>query len=91
LEKQGFGEQCVFEWQHNGIEYYYPDKILQAIFNDDSLTATDLELDGDRVSHKGIEMTKNDLCNAVLDRVTESEQLDEELETLLQWVHSLNR
>lgn len=90
LEKQGCDEQCVFEWKHNGIEYYYPEKILQGIFKDDSLTATDLKLDGDRVSHKGIEMTKNDLCNAVLDGVTESEQLDDELEALLQWVHSLN-
>lgn len=91
LKKKGLHDKCIFKWKQNGIEYYYPDSILQSIFSDDSLTATDLKLDGDRVSHNAIEMTKNELCDAILDRMTGSEQYDEELEELLQWLQTLDQ
>ena len=81
--------ESVVEWGENGIEYYYPVSILQTIFNDESLVAGDLKVSGDQVSHNGIEKKKSELCDAVLNKMTGSEQMDSEVEQLLERIEML--
>ena len=84
----GLHERNVIEWSKNGIEYYYPESILQSVFEDDSLRIDDLTMEGDRITHNGITKTKAQLSEAVLERMSGSENLDRELEQVLERVES---
>ena len=67
------------QWEQNGIEYYYPESVLREIFRDESLTVDALNMDGDRVEHSGVTLTKAELSEDVLNRVTASDELHAEL------------
>ena len=88
LEKMGLHGSNLIEWSKNGIEYYYPVSILQAIFKDDSLHIDAVNMEDDRITHNGITKTKAQLSEAVLERMTGSEDLDRELEEALGRVES---
>lgn len=79
LSKMGLNRKGIIEWKENGIEYYYPLSILRTIFKDESLVTSNMNMDKDRISHNGIEKTKNDLCEEVLNRLTGQEELPQEV------------
>lgn len=83
LVKMGLDKESIIEWNLNGIEYYYPLSILKAIFMDEALISSDLNMDKDRISHNGIEKTKNELCDEVLNRLTGQEELPQEVEEFI--------
>ena len=84
----GLHENNVIEWSKNGIEYYYPVSILQTVFEDDSLNVDTVNMEDDRISHNGITKTKAQLSEAVLERMSGSEDLDGELEQVLERIKS---
>lgn len=88
LGKMGLHERDVIEWSKNGIEYYYPASILQSIFGDDTMNVDSLNMEDDRITHNGITKTKAQLSEAVLERMTGSEDLDREFEQALGRVES---
>lgn len=88
LGRMGLPEGHVIEWTQNGIEYYYPESIMRAVFEDDSLTVADLGMPEDRISYSGIQKNKAELSKAVLDLMNGSEELDPELEDVLKRIES---
>ncbi len=88
LERMGLHKRDVIEWTENGIEYYYPESITRAVFEDNSLAVGELRMEEDLISHNGIQKTKVELCEAVLELMNGSEELDRELEQVLQRVKS---
>jgi hypothetical protein len=52
------------------------------------LTIANLKIDKDRVSHNGIQMSKEELCEEVLKRMKGTEELDPELEQVLEDINT---
>jgi predicted ATPase len=76
----GLPKSSLIEWDSNGIEYLYPDEALRQIFRDQDLSANSLEIQSDRVSHKGISYTKMELCRLVCAELNRETCLPKELE-----------
>lgn len=66
IVKQGIPEENIVVWSENGIEYFYPENILDDIFGEGGR----LEIDGDTVSRNGISYKKFDLAQRVTTRLT---------------------
>ena len=88
LQKKGLPKMDVVIWDKNGIEYYYPDSLLQTIYNDDTLTASDLQIENDLISHNGIEKKKAELCDEITKSMNGTEPLHPDLEQVLNRIES---
>lgn len=75
----GLPSEAKIVWEGNGIEYVYPDTILQQIYRDKNLQATNLRIDADSVSHNGIAYKKIELCRLVCDQLHDATLLPVEL------------
>ena len=74
LESMGLPKDNIVIWQKNGIEYYYPNQILQSIYG----STGEVEIDGDMVKLNGIEYNKNQLAELVVDKLTKETELPQE-------------
>lgn len=83
LQKKGLNEKDVVVWNKNGIEYYYPDSLLQNIYNDDSLNASKLNMDNDIISYNGISKKKAELCDEITSQMNGTEALHPDLEKVM--------
>lgn len=77
----GLPDRSLIEWDKNGIEYLYPDDVLQRIFRSPKLIASELTIDGDAVSHNSITYKKMELCRKVCAEMNTATQLSGELHT----------
>jgi hypothetical protein len=77
----GLPNQSLIEWAGNGIEYLYPDEVLQRIYRSPRLTASELVIDGDEVSFNSISYKKLELCKKVCAELTATTTLPDELMT----------
>lgn len=62
LVQMGVLADNVVEWEQNGIEYYYPPKLLDRIYG----AGGTLTFDGDRVSRNSFTYTKGELLEKIL-------------------------
>ncbi len=76
LKQMGLPEPNIIIWSKNGIEYFYPPDVLQSIFHSND----EVTIDGDRVKLNGIEYTKNDLAEKVIDRMDKATLHSQEYE-----------
>lgn len=83
LEKMGLQKENIVTWAKNGIEYYYPLSLLKSVFEDDNMQIMDLAIQDDIVTHNGISRTKNELCEEIINKMSGSETLDNEIEEKL--------
>ncbi|MEO1522066.1 MAG: ATP-binding protein, partial [Cyanobacteria bacterium J06633_2] len=60
--KIGIPESNIVIWNANGIEYYYPDSILNEIYGE----GTEIQIDSDNVTRNGISYKKWELCQKVV-------------------------
>lgn len=89
LIKQGLDKKRHFVvWNHNGIEHYYPNRIVQHVFSDDTLLAKELTINDDRIKHNGIEKTKRELCDIVIGDLSAEDDLDPELDAFVSRIGS---
>lgn len=65
LTKAGVLEENIIIWGKNGIEYYYPEKILNDIYGLGGI----LEINNDDVSKNGINYKKWNLCEIVSNKI----------------------
>lgn len=79
LKSMGLPEENIIIWSKNGIEYYYPPDVIQSIFHSNQ----PFTINGDRISLNGIEYTKNDLVEMVVDRMDKTTNYTEEFENEL--------
>lgn len=75
LESMGLPKENIVVWNKNGIEYYYPDSVLQQIFNSNN----EIVIENDVVKMNGLEYTKNDLVDLVVGKLTIETRLPDEL------------
>lgn len=76
----GIPQENIIEWTKNGIEYIYPESIVDAIFGE----GPELHISGDVVSRNGISLRKNELAEKVCGLMcAETEMTSEFREKLL--------
>jgi hypothetical protein len=75
----GIPSESIVEWAQNGIEYYYPESILDKIFPGSG----SLEISDDRVSRGDVTYTKFQLAEMVAARVTKGLTYPKEFEQKL--------
>ena len=90
LNKMGLPDSNFLKLNKNGIEFYYPDSILQAIYKDETLKASNLTIIKDEVSHNGIAFKKSELNQLVLDKITGQESLNGEIVSIIENVSKFN-
>jgi predicted ATP-dependent endonuclease of OLD family len=79
LVQMGVPRENIVKWPLNGIEYYYPPKILDKIFGADG----SLQIEGDRVTRNGLTYTKSELLERVIAQLEPTTQQHSELENRL--------
>lgn len=75
LKKAGIPEDHIIRWSKNGIEFLYPEKIVNEIFGGSG----EIEIKDDQVSRNGIVYKKVRLCEMVLSKLDEKTVLPEEI------------
>lgn len=90
LTAAGIPEENIVVWSENGIEYYYPEEVLNKIYG----AGGDLEIIDDRVRRNGIEYKKWDLCQKVVDKISDvtiyPKEMNEKLFNVVKAVNGLN-
>lgn len=71
LVGMGVSKENIIVWTENGIEYFYPPKIIDSLYG----TGENIQIQGDVVSRNGISYTKNELVDKVVDRVQEDTEM----------------
>jgi hypothetical protein len=67
LQKAGIPDENIVIWDRNGIEHYYPHKILDQIYG----AGAAIVINGDVVSRNGINYKKSDLCEKVVSQIAD--------------------
>jgi len=74
LEKMGIPKANIVVWSKNGIEYYYPPKILNDIFH----STDEVSINGDQISLNNLTYTKNELVEMVVPKISPATQYNDE-------------
>lgn len=74
LESMGLPKPNIITWKNNGIEYYYPKRILQSIYG----SSDEFVIEGDMIKLNGSEYNKNQLVDMVVDKMTKESELPQE-------------
>jgi len=83
IERAGVKSENIFIWKKNGIEYYYPRKILGDIFGLSDLPDDQLKTDRSTVSVGEHIVKKADLADRVCARLKADAEIDQEVTQLL--------
>lgn len=79
IAKQGIPEENIVVWSKNGIEYFYPNSILDEIFGEGG----QLDITGDSVSRNGVSYKKFELAEKVVAKLSKSVEHPEEVKQKL--------
>jgi hypothetical protein len=79
ITNQGVLEKNVTVWSMNGIEYFYPEKLLASVFCCSLDELKKIELENDPITFNGIIKSKKELSQIVTDDITDSYELNVEL------------
>lgn len=77
LEKMGLPKENIVVWSKNGIEHYYPKKIISDIFQ----SSESFAIKGDLIFLNGLTYTKNELVEMVVPKVDSSAEYNDEFKT----------
>lgn len=78
LQEMGLPSENIIKWPLNGIEYYYPPSLLDAIYG----FGGTLAIEGDRVLRNGLNYSKNELVERVAGLLTADTPPHPEFESL---------
>ncbi|MCG8092940.1 MAG: ATP-binding protein [Candidatus Thiodiazotropha endolucinida] len=76
LEKMGLPANNIVVWSKNGIEHYYPTRVISELFHSDK----ELIINGDRVELNGLSYTKNELVQMVVPKIDANTEYNHEFE-----------
>jgi len=79
LEQMGIPPENIIKWPMNGIEYFYPESIMNRIFEG----VGEVKIDGDRVTKNGITYNKNELCEKVISLLESSTIQNQQFDEML--------
>lgn len=77
LETMGIPNENIIVWSENGIEYYYPPKIINELFHSEDK----LVISGDIVSLAGTEYKKNELVDLITPKIDKNTEHNSEFTT----------
>ncbi len=83
VEAMGLPAQNVVVWNNNGIEFYYPPRVMSTIFNCDEGRLAELKIVEDVITLNGVARRKNELCDEILAKMRADDELVKELEDKL--------
>ena len=75
LQKAGIPAENIIEWSKNGIEYAYPDSVLDQIFG----AGAEIEIEDDLVRRNGVEYKKWELCQKVVSKLSDATTYPDEV------------
>lgn len=78
LVRIGIIKENIVFWSKNGIEYFYPEKIMKEIYSCSKEELDQMEIHGDMISVGDVKITKNDLSQQVVGKLHGSIELPEE-------------
>ena len=76
LVKAGIPEENIIIWDENGIEYVYPESILNSIYG----SGNSIIVNGDIVSKNGIDYKKWELCQKISNKVNSDTEYTQEFQ-----------
>lgn len=76
-------ENHIVTWSRNGIENYYPKRIVAELFHCSIEQVSEIDFDQDMITFNEIPFSKKQLSREVSSRLTELDDLDSELATLI--------
>ncbi len=79
LKKSGIPDEHIIRWSKNGIEFFYPEKILNEIFGGSG----EVKITGDEISRNGISYKKAELCKLVIAKLDEKTAIPKEIDEKL--------
>ena len=65
LENMGLPKENIVVWSNNGIEHYYPPKIISELFHSKDA----IQINGDRIELNGLNYSKNELVDMVVPKI----------------------
>ena len=83
LARLGVHEDNIQVWTRNGIEWYYPKQHVAAAFRCSEAELNGVDLEKDRIIFNSIPMSKKELAQFVVQRITPEDNLDPEVTTFL--------
>jgi predicted ATPase len=83
LIRMGVPPENIVVWPKNGIEFYYPSSIMQAIYSCAPDQLDGIQINGDVVSLNGISKSKNDLATEVIKQLNDGVVYPTEVESKL--------
>lgn len=86
ITKQGVPEKNITVWSMNGIEYFYPEKLLASVFCCDLDELKIIALENDPITFNGITKSKKELSQLITDDITDSYELNGELNDFISMV-----
>lgn len=79
ISSMGVPKSRIIEWSKNGIEFFYPDEILDGIFG----SGPEIEIEGSVVSRNGIRFNKTELAEKVCGAIRPETKMNSELKNKL--------
>ena len=88
IKKQGVKSSHIFIWSKNGIEYFYPQKLLASAFCCNLSELSAIKMENDPIEFNGIRKTKKELAQFITDQTTLEHSLNSELSSLIDRIKS---
>lgn len=79
IEAMGIPKENIIIWPKNGIEYFYPESVLDEIFG----AGPEIDINGDIISRNGISLTKDALADRVVALLKSDTKMNGDFEYLL--------
>ncbi len=79
LKKAGIPDEHIIRWSKNGIEFFYPKKIMDDIFGGDG----EINITDDLISKNGLSYKKGELCELVVSKIDEKTIVPDEIQEKL--------
>jgi len=83
IEKQGVPKENITVWSKNGIEYFYPEDLVAAVFHCEAVDLAKCDFESDPIEFNAIRKSKKELAQLVADGLTATHTLHQEVEALL--------
>jgi len=80
---RGVNKTNIIVWPKNGIEYYYPEELVAAVFRCNNDELPKISYENDPIEYNEIRKTKKELANIVAKGLTRNHDLAPELNSLI--------
>lgn len=83
MADKGVLDENIITLSKNGIEYYYPKKLLASAFHCDEKDVSNISLESDTINFNGCRHSKKELATLMAKELTIVHQLDQEVQSFI--------